>query len=65
MEVEARNYSMSLCVIYFTIVVGASHTNFKIFSHEPIYSVASDYYEKNNMKDVLAQNFRLGCLNDF
>ena len=31
MEVQARN-SVSLCQIYFPIVIGATHTNFKMFS---------------------------------
>ena len=66
MEVEARN-SMSLCHIYFPIVVGAIHTSFKMFSqYELMCSVASDYHEKKNkVKDFLAQNFRLDCLGDF
>ena len=64
MEVEATN-SVSLCQIYFPIVIGATDTNLKCFHSELICSVASDYHENNKVKHFLAQNFRLGCLNDF
>ena len=64
MEVEARN-SLSLCQIYYPIVIRATHTNFKMFHSELICSAASDYHEKNEVKDVLGQNFWLGCLSNF
>ena len=63
MEVEASK-SVSLCQIYFPIVIGATHTNFKCFRSELICSVASDYHENNKVKDF-RPNFRLGCLSDF
>ena len=59
MEVEGRS-SVSLCQIYFPIVIWATHTNFKMFSQWTICSVASDYDENNEVKDF----FRLGCLSD-
>ena len=66
MKVEVRD-SVSLSHIYFPIVIGATHTNFKMFSQwtsSVASSVASDYHENNKVKDFLAQNFRLGCLSD-
>ena len=60
---EARN-SVPLCQIYFPIVLGSTHTSFKMFSSELICSVASDYHENNKLKDFLAQNFWLGFLSD-
>ena len=65
MEVEARNSVLLLCQIYFLIVIGATHTNFKMFSNELICSLASDHHENNEVKDFLDQNFRLGYLSDF
>ena len=37
----------------------------KCFHSELICSVTSDYHEKNEVKDFLAQNFRLSCISDF
>ena len=62
MEVEVRN-SVSLCQIYFPIVIGVTCINFKMFSQS--YAVASDYPENNKEKDFLTQNFGLGWLSDF
>ena len=64
MEVEARN-SVSLCQIYFPIVIGTTHISFKMFSQWIDCSVARDYHENNKVKDFLAQTFRLSCLSDF
>ena len=57
---------MSLCQIYFPIVIGTAHTNFKMHSQkynsmhfkiQLICIVASEYHENNEVKDFWPKIF--------
>ena len=64
-EWKWKRGTVSLCQIYFLIVIERHIQILKCFHRELICSVASDYHENNEVKEFLAQRFWLGCLSDF